>query len=155
MSLVTLLFHAAMRFVWRLHLSCFIEQSTIKPGTVRSSHLPSRILLICILFLLPTSLNLPGRGPAPHTLQVSIPLCQSVDTVVTLSHSAHESAKRICLVLAGVAAVFVDFGEAELHGCVVLGFDDAVGCAALAGDVTVGDFVLAYCLNRWSIEKVR
>jgi len=40
------------------------------------------------------------------------------------------------VVLARVAAVLVDLGDADLHAGVVLGLDDAAGRAALAGDVT-------------------
>jgi hypothetical protein len=54
------------------------------------------------------------------------------------------------VVLAGVAAVLVDFGDAELHGGVVLGFDDAVGGGAFAGDVTVFD----NCLERCDCERL-
>jgi hypothetical protein len=41
------------------------------------------------------------------------------------------------VVLAGVAAVLVDFGDGQLHRGVVFGLDDAVGCRAFAGDVAI------------------
>jgi hypothetical protein len=41
------------------------------------------------------------------------------------------------LVLAGVAAGFIDFSDADLDGSVVFGFDDAVCGAAFTGDVAV------------------
>lgn len=71
----------------------------------------------------------------PDTLEVAVPLGEAVHAVVALAHCAHEAAKRVDLVLAGVAAVLVDLGDADLDGAVVLGLDDAVGRAALAGDV--------------------
>jgi hypothetical protein len=71
----------------------------------------------------------------PDTLEVTVPLGEAVHAVVALAHRAHEAAERVDLVLAGVAAVLVDLGDADLDGAVVLGLDDAVGRAALAGDV--------------------
>ena len=88
--------------------------------------------------LLPTSItstHLPAS--APYALQESIPLCQSVNAVVTLAHLAHEAAERKDVVLAGVAAVVVDLCDGDLDRGVVLGFDDAVCGGALAGDVTM------------------
>lgn len=41
------------------------------------------------------------------------------------------------MVLTGVAAVLVNLGDGDLDGGVVVGLDDAVGGAALAGDVAV------------------
>jgi hypothetical protein len=77
---------------------------------------------------------------APHALQEPIPLCQSVDAVVTLTHLAHEAAERKDVVLASVASVVVDLCDGDLDRGVVLGLDDAVCGGALAGDVTiVGD----------------
>lgn len=73
----------------------------------------------------------------PDTLQEAILLCQPVHRVVALTHGAYESAEGICLVLAGIAAVLVDFADRNLNGGVVLGFDDAAGGAALAGDVAL------------------
>jgi len=76
---------------------------------------------------------LPARGP--DVLQEPILLRQSVDAIIRLAHSADESAQSIRLVLAGVSAVLVDLCDGDLDRSVVLGLDDAVGCAALAGDV--------------------
>ena len=41
------------------------------------------------------------------------------------------------MVLTGVTAVLVNLGDGDLDGGVVVGLDDAVGGAALAGDVAV------------------
>ena len=84
-------------------------------------------------------LTLIPRLPAstPHTLQEPIPLRKTVDTVVALAHGAHEAAQRVHLVLARVTSIGVDLADRDLHGAVVLGLDDAVRCAALAGDVAV------------------
>ena len=71
----------------------------------------------------------------PDVLEEAVPLGEAVHAVVALAHRAHEAAERVDLVLAGVAAVLVDLGDADLDGAVVLGLDDAVGRAALAGDV--------------------
>jgi hypothetical protein len=86
--------------------------------------------------LLPISENpLPGR--APDALEEAILLCEPVQAVVGLAHCAHETAERVGLVIAGVAAVLVDLSDADLDRGVVLGLDDAAGSAALAGDVAV------------------
>lgn len=71
----------------------------------------------------------------PDTLKVAVPLGEAVHAVVALAHCAHEAAKRVDLVLASVTAVLVHLGDADLNRAVVLGLDDAVGRAALAGDV--------------------
>jgi hypothetical protein len=73
----------------------------------------------------------------PDTLQISIALRKTVKRVVGLAASAHKSAERIDAVLAGVAAVLVNVADGDLHGGVVVGFDDAVGSAAFAGDVAI------------------
>lgn len=73
----------------------------------------------------------------PDTLQISIALGKTVEGVISLAASAHKSAERIDAVLAGVAAVLVNVADGDLHGGVVVGFDDAVGSAAFAGDVAV------------------
>jgi hypothetical protein len=62
-------------------------------------------------------------------------LRQPIQTVIALRPTPHESAERIHLVLAGITAVLVDFADADLHGSVIFGFDDTVGCTAFAGDV--------------------
>ena len=52
------------------------------------------------------------------------------------------------MVLAGVPAILVNFGNADLHGGVVLGLDDAIGGTAFARHVEVDDFsllVLHFC----------
>jgi len=101
--------------------------------------------------------NLPA--PTPHILQEPIPLRQTVDAVVALAHGAHEAAQRVRLVLARVSAVLVHLGHRDLHARVVLGFDDAVGRAALAGNITGEKFVSIafggweeWCWRCWDCE---
>ena len=81
--------------------------------------------------------TLSRRLSTPDTLQEAIALRQSVQTVVALGPAAHEAAESVDLVLAGVAALLVDFADADLHRGVIFGFDDAVCGRALAGDVAV------------------
>ena len=73
--------------------------------------------------------------PTPHALQKPIPLRQPIKTVIGLPHRPHESTHSIRLVLASVSAILIDFADGELDRGVVLGFDDAVGGGAFAGDV--------------------
>lgn len=73
----------------------------------------------------------------PDTLQISIALRKTVKRVISLAASAHKSAERIDAVLAGVATVLVNVADGDLHRGVVVGFDDAVGSAAFAGDVAI------------------
>ena len=73
---------------------------------------------------------------APDVLEVAVTLGEAVDAVVGLAHGANEAAEGVGLSLAGESAVLVDLGDGDLNRAVVLGLDDAVGCAALAGDVT-------------------
>jgi hypothetical protein len=80
----------------------------------------------------------------PHPLQEPILLRQPIQTVVALGSTPHKAAERVHLVLACVSAVLVDFADADLDGGVVFGFDDAVGCAAFAGDVAGGIFVSGF-----------
>ena len=89
--------------------------------------------------LLTPSSRLSRRTCTPHALQEPVLLRQPVHAVVALGSRSYESTQSIDLVLAGVSSILVHFAEADLHGGVVFGFDDAVGCAALAGDVAVGD----------------
>lgn len=79
--------------------------------------------------------RLPLPTGRPHTLQISITLGKTVQRVVTLATGTHEAAKRVGLILAHRAAGLVDLCDRDLHRAVVVGLDDAVGCAALAGDV--------------------
>lgn len=73
---------------------------------------------------------------APDALEETIPLCQSVQGIVALSHGANESGESVDVVLAGdLAAGLVDLGDGDLDGSVVLGLDDPVGGGALSGDV--------------------
>ena len=75
--------------------------------------------------------------PAPDVLEEAVALGEAVEGVVALTHGADEAAEGVDVVVAGDgAAVLVDLGDGNLDGAVVLGLDDAVGGAALAGDVT-------------------
>ena len=85
-----------------------------------------------------TSTLLPLRTPTPNALHQPIPLRQPIQTVVSFPHRPHEPAQCVHLVLARVPAVFVHFADGNLHGGVVFGFYDAVGCGAFAGDVAGG-----------------
>jgi hypothetical protein len=76
------------------------------------------------------------QASAPDVLQQTISLCQSVQGIVALAHRSYEAAEGIDLVLPGVSAVLINLSYGDLDGCVILRLDDAVGCAALAGDVT-------------------
>jgi hypothetical protein len=87
--------------------------------------------------IVPDVIHLSLLLSAPDALQETITLCQSVEGVVALAHRADEAAEGVDLVLAGVSAVLVDLSDGDLDGSVVLGLDDAVRCAALAGDQTV------------------
>lgn len=85
-------------------------------------------------YLIPTRRNL-SLG-APDALQQTVSLRQSVQGVIALAHGTDEAAQGVDVVLAGDrAAVLVDLGDGNLDGTVVLGLDDPVGGAALAGDV--------------------
>lgn len=81
---------------------------------------------------------------------------QPVQAVVTLTHRPHEPAERIGLVLAGVSAVLVNLGDLDLYRGVVLGGYEAVGRAALAGDVTIsGGWTVSLCYFRvwWVVSS--
>lgn len=81
--------------------------------------------------------NLPLAGSSPDVLEVTVTLGQTVEGVVTLTAGTDEAAESEGLVLAGVATVLVNLADGELDGGVVVGLDDAVGGAALAGHVAV------------------
>jgi hypothetical protein len=74
---------------------------------------------------------------APYVLQESITLCQSVQSIITLSHCSYETAKSVNLALPGQTAVLIDLSDRNLDRRVVLGLNDAVGCAALSWDVAM------------------
>ena len=74
---------------------------------------------------------------APDALNQTITLRQAVQSIVALTHGTDETAEGVDVVLAGDGtAVLVNLGDGDLDRAVVLGLDDAVGGAALAGDVT-------------------
>lgn len=78
---------------------------------------------------------------APDALDKAVALGQSVEGVVALAHGSDETAEGVDVVLAlDGTAVLVNLGDGDLDRAVILGLDDAVGGAALAGDVT-GDAV--------------
>jgi hypothetical protein len=97
---------------------------------------------------------------APDVLEVTVTLSEAVDAVVRLAHGADEAAESVGLGLAGESAVLVDLCDGDLDGTVVLGLDDAVGGAALAGDVTaretknVSPFTLSACLVVLCVDLV-
>jgi hypothetical protein len=75
---------------------------------------------------------------APDVLEEAVTLGQSVEGVVALAHSSDEAAEGVDVVLAlDGTAVLVNLGDGDLDRAVILGLDDAVGGAALAGDVKV------------------
>ncbi|GMG07637.1 unnamed protein product [Aspergillus oryzae var. brunneus] len=78
---------------------------------------------------------LPLAGGGPDVADVSITLGEAVQGVIALTAGTDETAKSVALVLAGVAAVLVNLADGDLDGGVVVGLDDAVGGAALAGHV--------------------
>jgi hypothetical protein len=81
-------------------------------------------------------------GGGPDVLEVAIALGQAVEGVIALAAGTDEAAKSVGLVLAGVAAVLVNLADGELDGGVVVGLDDAVGGAALAGHVAEREVML-------------
>ena len=82
------------------------------------------------------SLALTAGGP--DVLEVAVLLGKAVEGVVTLAAGTDETTESVGLVLAGVAAVLVNLANGELDRGVVVGLDDAVGGAALAGHVAIG-----------------
>jgi hypothetical protein len=79
----------------------------------------------------------------PNILEQAISLRKTVQGIVTLATSTDKSAQCINLVLTGVAAVLVNFADRDLYGGVVVGFDDAVGGAALAGHVARRKYLIS------------
>jgi hypothetical protein len=85
-------------------------------------------------------LTLAGGGP--NVLQVTVTLGEAVEGVIALTAGTDEAAKSVGLVLTSVATVLVNLADGELDGGVVVGLDDAVGGAALAGHVAVESKVM-------------
>jgi hypothetical protein len=73
----------------------------------------------------------------PHILQQTVPLCQSVQGIIALAHRPNETAQSIDLALACESTVLINLSDGDLNRSVVLGFDDSVGCAAFARNITV------------------
>jgi hypothetical protein len=90
----------------------------------------------------PQWLHLALAGGGPHALEVTVTLGQAVEGVVALTAGADETAHGVGLVLASVAAVLVNLADGDLDGGVVVGLDDPVGGAALAGHVEIDDLSL-------------
>src|ERR1700761_1040359 len=98
------------------------------------SHLPMQVQSSPALSSFPSFLASDLSTRTPDALQKSVSLGQSVQCIVALAHATHKSTKRKRVVLAGVPAILIDLCNGDLHRGVVLGFDDAVGCRALAGN---------------------
>jgi len=77
---------------------------------------------------------------APHTLKQAIPLCKPVQRIIALATRTNKPTESINLVFASVTAVLVNLANRDLHGGVVVGFNDAVSSAAFAGDVEIDNF---------------
>lgn len=77
-------------------------------------------------------------GGGPDVLEVAVTLGEAVEGVVALAAGTDETAQSVGLVLAGVSAVLINLADGDLDRGVVVGLDDAVGGAALAGHVAVG-----------------
>ena len=112
---------------------CPVTNSSVTPSSNISAGLPYQAYSTAIN----NNPQLPRPRRAPHILEVSVTLRKTVQRVITLATRTDEAAQGIGLVLAGVAAVLVDLADGDLHRGVVAGFDNAVGCAALARDVAV------------------
>jgi hypothetical protein len=102
---------------------------------------------------------------APYVLQQTISLRQSVQRIVALAHCSYEAAESINLGLACESSTLINLSDGDLNRCVVLGLDDAVGCAALAGDVAeeiqeksastfLTKVISAVALGRWEYIQV-
>lgn len=91
--------------------------------------------------------NLTLTVGGPDVLEVAVLLGKAVEGVVGLAAGTDEAAESVGLALAGVAAVLVNLANGELDRGVVVGLDDAVGGAALAGHVAIkGSTVSIFCL---------
>jgi hypothetical protein len=91
--------------------------------------------------------DLPLAGGGPDVLEETVTLSKAVEGVVALTAGTDEAAESEGLVLAGVAAVLVNLADGDLDGGVVVGLDDAVGGAALAGHVAVERKVMSVVLS--------
>lgn len=99
---------------------------------------------------------LPLTAGGPDVADVAVTLAEAVQRVIALTTGTDETAEGVALVLAGVATVLVNLGDGDLDGGVVVGLDDAVGGAALAGDVAVRKEVkrLVVCVLQCSMLLV-
>lgn len=81
----------------------------------------------------------PLFGTGPDLVEESSLLAKAVHRVIGLAHGANEASERKRCVLSGSATLGGNVGNGDLDRGVVLGADDAVGGAALAGDVAAQD----------------
>lgn len=109
----------------------YLKSYPIYPWNWYTSHRPNHTAHLNQL----NSPYLPLAGGGPDVADVSITLGEAVQGVIALTAGTDETAKSVALVLAGVAAVLVNLADGDLDGGVVVGLDDAVGGAALAGHV--------------------
>ena len=101
------------------------------------------------------SSDLTLAGSSPDVLEVSVTLSEAVQGVITLTTGTDETAQSVGVVLAGVATVLVNLADGDLDGGVVVGLDDAVGGAALAGHVAVGDVSTLLLLFNFESNPIR
>ena len=80
-------------------------------------------------------MNLSLATSTPNVLQQTIPLCQPVQRVIALTHRPDKTAECVNLTLACEPTVVVNFANRDLDRRVVLGLDNAVGCAAFARNI--------------------
>jgi len=86
---------------------------------------------------------------APDALEEAIPLGQSVEGIVALTHCSDEATQGVDDVLAlNGTTVLVNLGNRDLAGAVVLGLDNPVGRRALAGDITGRGIVRKFLCSR-------
>lgn len=75
---------------------------------------------------------------AVHTLEEAVPLCQSVQRIVTLPLRADETAQRVDVVVSGNGtAVIRDLCDRNLDSSVILRLDNPVRSATFSRDVAV------------------
>lgn len=117
-------------------------QSPVKSSVSKTSTVAWCLMSICthpcpIPFIF--SPGHPGLTlSGPDGLDEAVALCQSVQRIVALAHSTHESAESVDVVLAlDSTSVLVDLGDGNLHRTVILGLDDSVGGRAFSGDVAI------------------
>jgi hypothetical protein len=84
----------------------------------------------------PTNLTRLSRSlRTPNPLQKPILLSKTIQRIITLGPGPNKPTQGVNLILARVTTVLVDFADRNLDTGMILGFDDAVRCAAFARDV--------------------